>query len=145
MSFKYTFKGCIVLTLRQCNKRANDRLAKGRINAGVFNLKYDDIVNIWNKQCGKCHHSGIPMKYDKNEWRLSIDRIDNDKGYTVDNIVLCCLEFNTRKTWTDTKINEMIDILEMQIQLNNTKSEDYIPCLQRLLTNSKASTKIREQ
>jgi len=55
-----------------------------------------DICDLIIKQKGKCYYSNIPLIYKpKSDWMCSIERQDNSKGYTLDNIVLICNEFNT--------------------------------------------------
>lgn len=54
-----------------------------------------------------CSVTGISLSWtwdgqDKNPWGPSLDRIDNAKGYTVDNVRVVCWIFNLAKsTWTD--------------------------------------------
>lgn len=65
-----------------------------------FDLTDSDIIDLYNKQNGKCHYSGIPMekipKMD-NYYNVSIDRVESHRGYTLDNVVLCCDSVNTMK------------------------------------------------
>ncbi len=67
-----------------------------------FNITRKDLLEIYNKQRGLCHYSGVLMKLvtkgrDTTPEILSIDRINSSKGYTKDNIVLCCSEINMIK------------------------------------------------
>jgi len=39
------------------------------------------------------------MNYDKNEWRVSLERLNPELGYIKNNIALCCFEFNTALQW----------------------------------------------
>lgn len=65
-----------------------------------FDITDADLIELYNKQDGKCYYSGIPMervpKID-NYYNVSIDRIDSNVGYTRNNIVLCCDSINTMK------------------------------------------------
>jgi len=77
-------------------------------------ITIEDLKEIWNKQNGKCFYSGREMKYNFSRKELpklsthpekvSIDRVDSDRGYTKDNIVLCCTLVNLMKL--DTKIED---------------------------------------
>lgn len=56
-----------------------------------FNLTREFISELYKKQHGKCFWLGIPMSPSskpKELFQPSIDRIDRNKGYTKDNIVL---------------------------------------------------------
>ena len=97
---------------------AKSRLEKGRVSAGIHDIKVEDIMDLWNKQDGKCAISGIPMNYDINEFRLSIDRIDNDLGYIKENIRLVPIEINSVAGWSEEKIIDMLRILDMGIEEN---------------------------
>lgn len=59
-------------------------------NRGECDLTPKWIVeNVFSKSC---HYCG------ENDWtKLGCDRIDNDKAHTVDNIVPCCAECNSRR------------------------------------------------
>ena len=68
-----------------------------------FNITKEDFINWYNNQEKKCIYcSRIEQDAIKdrngNYKRLSIDRKDNDKGYTLNNIVLCCHRCNTIKS-----------------------------------------------
>lgn len=59
-----------------------------------------DLVTIWNRQEGKCHYWNIQLDMDllfsnkpnympSHPLAPSVDRIDNNKDYTIDNVVIC--------------------------------------------------------
>jgi hypothetical protein len=59
------------------------------------------IEDLWSKQRGKCFWFNIDMsldkvskRYSRNPLKVTIDRLDNSKGYTRDNIVLCSYAAN---------------------------------------------------
>lgn len=67
-------------------------------------------------QKGKCYWSGLKMiegSNTRNPFQISVDRIDNNKPYTKDNIVLCCLMINYARnscdydTWNDIMKNQI--------------------------------------
>ena len=85
-------------------------------NATISKIDFE----LWyNKQEKVCHYCGIPEK----EWqrqvsksnkkkyarRLTIDRKDNNRGYTPDNMVLACLYCNRVKNELFTE-KEMLEI-----------------------------------
>jgi hypothetical protein len=66
----------------------------------------DDLVCIYDNQRGLCHLSGMVMAMRSlTDWMCSIERIDNTKGYTKDNVCLICFEMNTAAQWTASKLD----------------------------------------
>jgi hypothetical protein len=71
---------------RKIEKRAKDIKVE-------FDLTVDFLWKLYEAQDKKCALSGIPIEF-KNSWRTkgkcnqtcSLDRIDNTKGYTTDNV-----------------------------------------------------------
>jgi len=69
-----------------------------------FSLSIEDLKYHYSSQNGLCFYTGIPLKL-KTENKpghlefnlLSVDRSDPTKGYTKDNIVLCCNSINMLK------------------------------------------------
>ena len=56
-----------------------------------FNLSLQSVRNILNAK--RCYYTGIPLS----PGNLSVDRIDNDRGYVKGNVAACDLYFNRRK------------------------------------------------
>jgi hypothetical protein len=59
------------------------------------------------------------MNYDRNEFRVSLERINTTLGYVKTNCVLCVLELNTRCQWSHEKIKSMMNILDQNITDNS--------------------------
>ena len=66
----------------------------------------EDLKELWDRQKGRCFYSGTKMILPKNSGDVkgrqlmkncSVDRIDSDKPYQKDNIVLCCYGANLGK------------------------------------------------
>ena len=107
---QYTsLKGCLCAILREAGKRSKLRKSRGRIEAAECAITASDLNHIWKAQNGCCYYSGVPMNFDKNEFRPSLERIDDAKGYILSNIVLCCAELNISIQWTSAKIYYMIE------------------------------------
>ena len=62
-----------------------------------FNLKVDHILHLkeaQNNQCAACNIEILWAYQPKDTQQFSVDRLDNAKGHTRDNIRLTCLECN---------------------------------------------------
>jgi len=67
----------------------------------VFDLTRQFLITLYNKQAGKCYYTGLdllPINDECNHQIISIDRVDSNKGYTQDNVVLCCWIINRIKS-----------------------------------------------
>ena len=64
-----------------------------------FLVSKEDILNLWEKQGRKCALSGLDIGWAKvgRIHIISLDRIDNAKGYTLDNIQLLHKDINMMK------------------------------------------------
>jgi dUTP pyrophosphatase len=64
-----------------------------------LDIDYKFLMNVFEKQNGLCYYTGIPMLLGQSdrEFGFSVDRIDSEKGYTKDNIVLCINAINRAK------------------------------------------------
>ena len=68
----------------------------------------EDLREQWNKQCGMCYWLGIPLNIDdvytsNNPFSPSIDRLNNEKDYHKDNIVICTTFANLGRGRVDEK------------------------------------------
>ena len=56
-----------------------------------------DILDMLLDQGGRCAYSEVPMELliPQSHWRMSLERLDNSKGYSRENCVLICAEFNS--------------------------------------------------
>jgi hypothetical protein len=61
----------------------------------ICTLTFNDILDMYINQKGRCYYLNIPLSMDTcSEWRCSLERLDDDKGYTKNNCVLVCHEVN---------------------------------------------------
>lgn len=58
----------------------------------LFNITFKQFITLWQKPCYYCK-SSIET--------IGLDRIDNDKGYELDNIIPCCKICNRMKHTMD--------------------------------------------
>jgi len=82
--------------------KKDDKKIKRTNNIGTKTIK-----DIYKKQNGICAISGLPMFSSTVAWfpfQPSLDRIDNSKGHTLDNVHLVCRAINTGRGKTE--INE---------------------------------------
>lgn len=61
-----------------------------------FDLTYEGVLNIYNNQKGKCFYLGSDLEL-TGPSRVSLDRQDPERGYTLDNVNLVCLDVNYMK------------------------------------------------
>jgi len=67
-----------------------------------WDIELEDVLELWEKQKGRCALSGLIMTYHKDgsgrrDLNASIDRIDPDIDYLVTNIQLVCSRANIMK------------------------------------------------
>jgi len=96
-----TGKFCLCAHCKACNKIAR-QTPRGKFETYrdcaarkelQFELTIQDFQDNWNKNCHYCGDV-IPT--------VGFDRIDSNKGYIKDNLVLCCTTCNTMKSNLDT-------------------------------------------
>ena len=64
-------------------------LKKGAKQRGYnWNLTYEQFMTFWQKPCYYC---GAKIK------TIGLDRVDNSRGYEIDNVVPCCTRCNLMK------------------------------------------------
>ena len=78
------------------------QLSHRRKQTHEFTISKEDLHKVYEKQKGLCAYTGITMSHVKDGTgkhlaNISIDRVDNSKGYTKQNIALVCLATNMMK------------------------------------------------
>jgi len=87
-----TFEGRVPTFLVSCRTNARKR-------QNEFSLTASDLVDMWNAQGGICCYSGLQMELQPNSlFSVSVERVDNSIGYTVENTVLVCKAVNSMKS-----------------------------------------------
>jgi len=90
--------------------------ANARKRPGSIKMKEQYLLDLLQKQNGRCALSQIVFDI-KSEWdKPSLDRIDSDKGYTLNNIRLVTWRVNHCKgSLTDAEFTDMcIDVARSQ-------------------------------
>jgi hypothetical protein len=117
--YEMNIKTCkkILKNISFSQTRNTSRVEKGQ-NLKVWSLKLteEDILRKYEEQGGRCYWLGIRLneKYNyekKHPLAISVDRIDNSKGYEYDNIVLCLRVLNLGRGSYEGDFREIIDIL----------------------------------
>lgn len=62
-----------------------------------FDISAEDVREMYKQQEGRCFYTGVPFGDIGHDTTMSIDRVNNQRGYTRDNIVLCCIWVNVMK------------------------------------------------
>jgi hypothetical protein len=89
----------------------------------VCEITKEDLEKQLEDQEGKCFYSGIDLRADTRMWRVSLERKDPSQGYTINNTVLCCLEFNCRCQWSPDWIRRLVYMVLVKKQGNNDHVE----------------------
>jgi len=77
------------------------------------------LTKLKEKQNNKCNWFGVDIDFTRNNWLRSpsLDRLDNDKGYTRDNVVLTCRSANlARNKSTVEEMNNFLSELKNSIR-----------------------------
>lgn len=77
-----------------------------------FDVQY--IEELYKKQNGKCYWFNLQLDVTarlRNSLKPSIDRLDNTKGYTKDNIVLCSTVANLGRSTME--VSEWLEVIKL--------------------------------
>ena len=100
--------------------RQNLSRAWNRGNHDYVWVTLDQLYDIGEKQNWKCNRTGVPLEFTRggkfinntNPNSCTIDRINNSKGYTSDNVHLVTWRYNSMKNhWDDKDFVEMAKLV----------------------------------
>jgi hypothetical protein len=78
----------------------------------VFELTDDIVKNKIDTQGGVCYISKQPLSYKENDWNsISLDRLDSNLGYTVDNTIVVTKFVNISKN--NLSLDEYINLIKL--------------------------------
>uniref|UniRef100_A0A6C0K3S1 Uncharacterized protein n=1 Tax=viral metagenome TaxID=1070528 RepID=A0A6C0K3S1_9ZZZZ len=128
---RLTLNGYMRNLVNSARSRTNDRDNKRTISKrenNTFDLSVNDLYEIYLKQSGRCHYSGICMRIN-GPFQISLERMDVFRGYSRNNIVLICDIFNSpvfllnsndtsrgSSQWNSDKIKIMIELCSDRIE-----------------------------
>lgn len=76
-----------------------------------FSMTFKRFKQVYNTK--HCQYTGVELCHDQGDNLLTVDRIDNTKGYTDDNVVACSKLFNQLKSdLTPEEIKMMYSLLK---------------------------------
>jgi len=106
---------------RDIISRFKNLCTKARLRTKEFNLIDADLLDLWDKQDGRCAYTKLPLLATANQFNtVSLDRVDSSKGYVVGNIQLVCSAINKMKQeYTE----EMFLLFCLLVTQNNKLSE----------------------
>lgn len=112
---------------------------------GIYKISYEFIVRQLKKQKYRCYYSNIRFSYQcGSPYKISLERLDDDQGYTEKNTVLICQLFNIGhgRTFTKTKFNYIYT--HNDTPMDDDELEEMLPTIisfaKRLYKSAKASS-----
>lgn len=94
----------VQVCLNHAKFKAGKRKHRGN-QSGEYTLTMEWVIEQLRRQNVRCAISGVQLTFSpKGRFQMSIERVDENKGYTPDNCILIALEFNTTtKQWNKEK------------------------------------------
>lgn len=135
-----TKKGYFTNVLCRMKTNSKQKIKVGRIDAGICNVDYQFLIDLFEEQKGCCFYSGLKMTHiPTTNWQCSPERLDETKGYISGNIKLICLEFNTGHTqWNKNKVlqikelvNKVLDFEQLKVSVATIKNKPKPPTYRR--------------
>ena len=91
---------------------------------GRHELTTELIITKFESQKGLGYLSKMPLHHRPfSDWQMSLDRINDNVDYTTNNTVLEALEFNHRVKWTEQKMQQMPQLMEVIIPYSALKTQ----------------------
>ena len=125
-------KSRLITVLLYSSKNLAKIRSKNNSEKGMIDIDREFIIKLAEKQNNKCAISNIDLDWKKNSpKKVSIDRIDSNKGYTKDNVRLVCHQVNIAiNNYNIESFYEMCKSVVIHNNLMNTniKSTVYKKC-----------------
>ncbi len=95
----------------------------------VFEIDIDYIKKIYSEQSGKCYYSKLPLNIVKSQesglhdsFKMTLDRLDPNKGYVKGNVVWCAYCINSFKL--NMSKDKIVEVCKAIINNFNEKEEN---------------------
>lgn len=107
------------------------------------NITYNFLCLRNSIQHQRCYYSGIPMHAaTSTKWMMSLERLWQHRGYTKNNIVLVCLEFNSSKQWSVDKVIYCVkNYSKTNVLESIQQAQDSLVKITTVIVNKKQSRK----
>jgi hypothetical protein len=83
------------------------------------NLTVDDVNEMFKKQNGLCYWFNVPLipsNNSKHPQQPSLDRLDRNKGYTIDNVILTCYSANIGRNENNVEVwEDFLKVLKLNL------------------------------
>lgn len=140
---KRTVRGFLAGLLASARQNSKKRLSKGREESGLFLLTIADLLAKWKQQNGRCYYSKVPLTTRPlTDWMCSLERLNPAQGYTAENTVLICWEFNHSQQWTREKLRVLYSLSRVTHSAKE-KADFYAP-VKRTVINPRCKSVLQE-
>eukprot|EP01084_Bolivina_argentea_P170481 295414_1 len=84
------------------------RYREGKIMGIVGDIDTQFLVQLYIKQNGYCPYGRMKLNlHNQCNWQASLERINTNFGYLMNNVMLIAYEFNHRVQWNQSKISQV--------------------------------------
>jgi hypothetical protein len=98
---------------------------EARYRGKALSLTREQMSNLFESNCHYCGVKPSSLSKSRHEefYYNGIDRVDNDKGYFIDNCVPCCNKCNITKR--DRPLSEFMEWIDGMVSFRNNISNKY--------------------
>lgn len=85
-------------------------------------ISVEHLYDVWQNQKGLCAYTKLPLSSEAHQLNtVSLDRVDSNKGYTVDNIQLVCVPINRMKlNYTEAQFISLCQLVAQNVSKQTT-------------------------
>lgn len=82
-----------------------DKHDNAKKNGHEFSLTFSEFKKVTSRKT--CYYTSLPFNSENKEYRKTLDRIDNTKGYIPGNVVVCLNVVNNIKSALENPTNQL--------------------------------------